>query len=113
MPSDRERRFEPLIIGKHERRFTGFDQKIIAMYARGMAVLEMYGSEVSPDFISKETDEVMAEVTAWQYQRWQDTISAGVEVSDESVRRALQRSLHQACELIQPASSTKNLTRPG
>jgi len=73
VPRDREGRFEPLIIGKHERRFTGFDQKIIAMYARGMTVreiqgylLEMYGTEVSPDFISKVTDEVMAEVTAWQ-----------------------------------------------
>jgi transposase-like protein len=73
VPRDREGRFEPLIVGKHERRFTGFDQKIIAMYARGMTVreiqgflLEMYGTEVSPDFISKVTDEVMAEVTAWQ-----------------------------------------------
>lgn len=73
VPRDRDGSFEPLIIPKHERRFTGFDQKIIAMYARGMTVreiqgylLEMYGTEVSPDFISKVTDEVMAEVTAWQ-----------------------------------------------
>ncbi len=55
----------------HERRFTGFDDKIVAMYARGMTVreirgflLEQYGTEVSPDFISSVTDEVMAEVTA-------------------------------------------------
>jgi len=73
VPRDREGSYEPLIVGKHERRFTGFDQKIIAMYARGMTVreiqgylLEMYGTEVSPDFISKVTDEVMIEVTAWQ-----------------------------------------------
>jgi transposase-like protein len=73
VPRDREGRFEPMIIGKHERRCTGFDQKIIAMYARGMTVreiqgylLEVYGAEVSPDFISKVTDEVMAEVTAGQ-----------------------------------------------
>jgi putative transposase len=73
VPRDREGSFEPLIIPKHERRFTGFDQKIIAMYARGMTVreiqgylAEMYGTEVSPDFISRVTDEVMAEVTAWQ-----------------------------------------------
>ena len=73
VPRDREGSFEPQIIGKHERRFTGFDQKIIAMYARGMTVreiqaylAEMYGTEVSPDFISKVTDEVAAEVTAWQ-----------------------------------------------
>jgi putative transposase len=73
VPRDREGSYEPLIVGKHERRFTGFDQKIIAMYARGMTVREiqgylseMYGTEVSPDFISKVTDEVMTEVTAWQ-----------------------------------------------
>lgn len=73
VPRDREGSYEPIIVGKHERRFTGFDQKIIAMYARGMTVreiqgylAEMYGTEVSPDFISKVTDEVMAEVTAWQ-----------------------------------------------
>ncbi len=73
VPRDREGSFEPQLIGKHERRFTGFDQKIVAMYARGMTVreiqgylLEMYGTEVSPEFISKVTDEVMAEVVAWQ-----------------------------------------------
>ena len=66
VPRDREGSFEPLLIGKHERRFTGFDQKIVAMYARGMTVreiqgylLEMYGTEVSPEFISKVTDEVL------------------------------------------------------
>lgn len=73
VPRDRDSSFLPQIIGKHERRFTGFDQKIIAMYARGMTVreiqgylAEMYGTDVSPDFISKVTDEVMSEVTAWQ-----------------------------------------------
>lgn len=73
VPRDRDGSFEPLIIPKHERRFTGFDQKIIAMYARGMTVreiqgylLDMYATQVSPDFISKVTDEVMAEVSAWQ-----------------------------------------------
>jgi putative transposase len=73
VPRDRDGSFEPQIIGKHERRFTGFDQKIIAMYARGMTIreiqgylAEMYGTEVSPEFISKVTDEVAAEITAWQ-----------------------------------------------
>ena len=73
VPRDRAGSFEPQIIGKHERRFTGFDQKIVAMYARGMTVREiqgylqeMYGTEVSPEFISKVTDEVMSEVVAWQ-----------------------------------------------
>ncbi len=43
VPRDREGSFEPQIIGKHERRFTGFDQKIVAMYARGMRVREIQG----------------------------------------------------------------------
>ena len=73
VPRDRHGSFEPKLIGKHERRFTGFDDKIIAMYARGMTVreiqgflAEMYSVDVSPDLISSVTDAVMSEVTAWQ-----------------------------------------------
>jgi transposase-like protein len=73
VPRDRDGSFEPQIIPKHSRRFTGFDDKIIAMYARGMTVreiqgflAEIYGTEVSPEFISQVTDEVTAEITAWQ-----------------------------------------------
>lgn len=73
IPRDRDGTFEPQLIGKHERRFTGFDDKILALYARGMTVreiqaflAEMYAVEVSPDFISTVTDAVHAEVTAWQ-----------------------------------------------
>ena len=73
VPRDREGSYEPVLIPKHERRFTGFDDKIIAMYARGMTMrevqgflLESYGVEVSPEFISSVTDAVMAEVGAWQ-----------------------------------------------
>jgi putative transposase len=73
VPRDREGSFEPLLIPKHERRFTGFDDKIVAMYARGMTVREIqgflaeqYATEVSPEFISSVTDAVMAEVSAWQ-----------------------------------------------
>ena len=73
VPRDREGSFEPKLIGKHERRFTGFDDKIIALYARGMTVreiqgflAEMYGTDVTPDFISGVTDAVLAEITAWQ-----------------------------------------------
>src|SRR5450631_1050893 len=73
VPRDREGSFEPLLIPKHERRFTGFDDKIIAMYARGMTVreiqaflAEMYATEVAPDFISAVTDAVLTEITAWQ-----------------------------------------------
>ncbi|MGF7192235.1 transposase-like protein [Robbsia andropogonis] len=63
IPRDRDSSFEPILIPKHERRFTGFDDKIIAMYARGMTVRaiqaflqEQYGTEVSPEFISSVTD---------------------------------------------------------
>ena len=73
IPRDREGGFEPILIPKHERRFTGFDDKIVAMYARGMTIREIqgfladqYGTEVSPEFISSVTDAVIAEVTAWQ-----------------------------------------------
>jgi putative transposase len=73
VPRDREGEFEPKLIGKHERRFTGFDDKIIAMYARGMTVreiqgflAEMYGTEVTPELISTVTDAVLAEITVWQ-----------------------------------------------
>ena len=73
VPRDRDGSFEPILIPKHERRFTGFDDHIIAMYARGMTMreiqgflLESYGTEVSAEFISSVTEAVMAEVTAWQ-----------------------------------------------
>jgi len=73
VPRDRHGAFEPQMIGKHERRFTGFDDKIIALYARGLTVREvqahlqeMYAIDVSPDLISKVTDAVVDEVTAWQ-----------------------------------------------
>ena len=73
VPRDRDGSFQPILIPKHERRFTGFDEHIIALYARGMTMreiqgflLESYGTEVSPEFISSVTDAVMAEVTAWQ-----------------------------------------------
>jgi putative transposase len=73
VPRDRESSFEPRLVAKHERRFTGFDDKIIALYARGLTVREiqaflseMYATEVSPDFISTVTDVVAAEIAAWQ-----------------------------------------------
>jgi putative transposase len=73
VPRNREGSFEPVLIPKHERRFTGFDDKVVAMSARGMTVREIqgylaetYAVEVSPEFISSVTDAVMAEVGAWQ-----------------------------------------------
>ena len=73
VPRDRDGSFEPVLIQKHERRFTGFDDKILALYARGLPVREiqkflseMYAVEVSPDLISTVTDAVVSEITAWQ-----------------------------------------------
>jgi transposase-like protein len=73
VPRDRESSFEPRLVAKHERRFTGFDDKIIALDARGLTVreiqaflAEIYATEVSPDFISTVTDAVTTEIAAWQ-----------------------------------------------
>ena len=72
-PRDRNASFEPQILKKHQKRFDGFDDKILSMYARGMTTREiqghleeMYGVEVSPTLISEVTDGVMEEVKAWQ-----------------------------------------------
>jgi putative transposase len=73
VPRDRAGTFEPQLIGKGQTRFDGFDGKIISFYARGMTVreiqghlAELYGTEVSPDLISKVTDAVLDEVRDWQ-----------------------------------------------
>jgi len=73
VPRDREGSFEPKILPKHERRFAGFDDKILSMYARGMSTRdiqchleEIYQVEVSASLISEVTDSVMEEVRAWQ-----------------------------------------------
>ena len=73
VPRDRKGQYEPKIVPKHQRRFDGFDDKILSMYARGMTtreiqshLQEIYGVEVSPSLISEVTDEVWEEVQAWQ-----------------------------------------------
>jgi putative transposase len=72
-PRDRNGTFEPKILPKHQTRFTGFDDKILSMYARGMSTRqigahleEIYGVEVSPTLVSQVTDAVCEEVTKWQ-----------------------------------------------
>jgi putative transposase len=73
IPRDRHGTFEPQLIPKHQTRWSGFDDKILSLYARGMTVREiqshleeMYGTEVSPTLISSVTDAVIEEVKAWQ-----------------------------------------------
>ena len=72
-PRDRQASFEPKIVAKGQSRFTGFDDKIISMYARGMSTREIqghleeiYGIEVSPTLISNVTEAIVEEVKAWQ-----------------------------------------------
>ena len=73
VPRDREGTFDPKLIARYQRRFPGFDEKIVSMYARGMTVreiqghlLEIYGLDVSPDLISTVTDAVLETVGEWQ-----------------------------------------------
>ena len=73
VPRDRKGEFTPQIVEKGQRRFTGFDDKILSMYALGMStrdigahLQEIYGVDVSPDLISRVTDGVLEEVEAWQ-----------------------------------------------
>jgi len=73
IPRDRNSEFEPQLIGKHQRSFSGFDDKIIALYARGLSTREIQGHlkeiyevEVSPELISHVTNAVLDEVNDWQ-----------------------------------------------
>ncbi len=73
IPRDRNGSFDPQLIQKRQKRFDGFDEKIISLYARGMTTRdiqaqleELYGVEISPSFISTVTDAIMPEVKAWQ-----------------------------------------------
>ena len=100
IPRDRHGRFDPALIAKYRRRFPGFDDKIIALYARGMStrdiqghVRELYGIEVSPDLVSAVTDSVIDEVTAWQARPLEPTYAVvffdalRVKIRDEGLVR--------------------------
>ena len=73
VPRDRESSFEPQLVPKRRRRLPGFDEKVLALYARGMTTREiqghlkdLYSVEVSPSLISAVTDAVLEDVEAWQ-----------------------------------------------
>ena len=73
IPRDRTSTFEPQILPKHQTRFTGFDDKIVSLYARGMTtrdieghLKEIYGVEISPALVSQVTEAVNEEVKRWQ-----------------------------------------------
>ena len=76
IPRDRQGSFEPQLVPKHQRRLAGFDEKILALYAKGMTtrdiqelVKELYGVEVSPTLISEITADLDEEVKVWQTRR--------------------------------------------
>ena len=78
-PRDREGSFEPQIVRKRQRRFEGFDEQILALYARGMSMRdieahlrELYGVSVGRDLISRVTDAVLEDVKAWQQRPLDD-----------------------------------------
>ena len=115
VPREREGTFEPQLIGKHERRLTGFDDKIIAMYARGMTVreiqgfmAEMYAVDVSPDLISSVTDAVMSEVTAWQSRPLESMYpvvffdALRVKIGEDAVMRCPSNFVFQRVALMPP-----------
>jgi putative transposase len=73
VPRDRLGTFEPKLVAKHQRRLEGFDEKVLALYARGMSVRdiqghlrELYGTDVAPDLISRVTDGILDEMQQWQ-----------------------------------------------
>ena len=100
IPRDRQGRFDPALIAKYQRRFPGFDDKIIALYARGMStrdiqahVGELYGVTISPDLVSVVTDSVLDEVRAWQSRPLESTYALvffdalRVKIRDEGLVR--------------------------
>jgi transposase-like protein len=107
VPRDRQSSFDPQLIAKYQRRFPGFDDKIISMYARGVSTREivghlhdLYGIDVSPDLTSTVTDAVLDEVATWQ-QRPLDAIyplvffdAIRVNIRDEGMVR--NKAIHIA-----------------
>lgn len=107
-PRDRAGTFEPQLIGKHQRRLAGFDEKILALYAKGMTtrdiqeiVRDLYGVDVSATLISEITADLDAEVTAWRTRPlecvWPIVYFDGIVVNargDDG--RVLQRTVYVA-----------------
>lgn len=100
IPRDRHGHFDPMLVKKYQRRFPGFDDKIIALYARGMStrdiqahVGELYGVSISPDLVSVVTDSVVEEVREWQSRPLESTYAVvffdalRVKIRDEGLVR--------------------------
>ena len=108
VPRDRSSTFEPQLIQKGQTRFDGFDDKILALYARGMTtrdiqaqLQELYGVEVSPTLISNVTDAVLDEVKAWQSRPLErvypiiylDALVVKIRVDKQIVNKAIHLAL--------------------
>jgi putative transposase len=72
-PRDRAGSFDPVIVPKHSRRLSGFDERVLSLYAKGFStqdivdhVADIYGSQVSKDLVTKVTDAVLDELGEWQ-----------------------------------------------
>jgi putative transposase len=104
IPRDRNGEFEPVLVPKHQRRLAGLDEKILALYARGMTTRdisaqleELYGVQISPALISEVTDVVSEEVKAWQYRPldelypilYLDALYVNIKVSGRVSKRAV------------------------
>lgn len=104
IPRDRNSSFEPVLVPKHQRRLAGFDEKILALYARGMSTRdisaqleELYGAKVSAALISEVTDTVTQDVKAWQERPldeiypivYLDALYVNIKVSGRVSKRAV------------------------
>ena len=108
VPRDRQGEFEPQVVKKRQTHFDGFDEKIIALYGRGMTVRDiqaqlqdLYGVEVSAGLISEVTDAVIDEVKAWQSRPldsvypivWMDALVVKVRENSRVINKALHLAL--------------------
>ena len=104
IPRDRKGTFEPILVPKHQRRLAGLDEKIVAMYARGLSVRdisaqleELYGAKISASLISEVTDAVNEEVKLWQSRPldeiypivYLDALYVNIKVSGRVSKRAV------------------------
>lgn len=122
-PRDRKGTFEPQLIGTHQRRVPGFDEKILALYAKGMItryiqeiVQGLYGVEVSPTLISEITADLDAEVTAWRTRPldavWPIVYFEGIVVHVRGASgRVSQHTMYVAIKRPSSAPTVRNRCR--
>jgi putative transposase len=92
IPRDRQGKFEPVLVPKHQRRLAGLDEKILVLYARGLSTRdisaqleELYGVNISPALISEVTDSVSDEVKAWQVRPLDEVYPVGFPQAIEAL----------------------------